>query len=171
MVIGLLDDHTCCVCDLLPLICGFDESCTIVHCITSQLTNMYPKMCSIDIFDNRQLLGWNLKGGLFDPRFGGKGAVCDRRWAHSIARPWVLSSSPIETYGLSLTVFELSGWLQKRFRPSDLETMTNTVLEATAPSSGKNCPLGHECTVAIWMLNGANKSSISHSCLYRKWRH
>ena len=55
---------------------------------------------------------------------------------------------PIDTYGLSHTVFELFGWLQKRFRPSarpsDQDTMTNTALEAIASSSGKNeiidCP-------------------------------
>ena len=31
---------------------------------------IYPKMCYIDIFVNLQPVGWNLKGGLFDPRFG-----------------------------------------------------------------------------------------------------
>ena len=32
---------------------------------------MYPKMRSIDIFDNLQLVGWNLKVGLFDPPVSG----------------------------------------------------------------------------------------------------
>ena len=53
---------------------------------------------------------------------------------------------PIDTYGLSVTVFELifelSSWLQKRFRPSvcpsDPDTMTSTALEATDSSSCKN---------------------------------
>ena len=29
-----------------------------------------------------------------------------------------------------MTLFELFSWLQKRFRPPDLDTMTNTALEA-----------------------------------------
>ena len=40
--------------------------------------------------------------------------------------------------GLSLTGFELFSWLQKRFYPPARDTMTNTALEATASSSGKN---------------------------------
>ena len=49
---------------------------------------------------------------------------------------------PIDTYGLSVTGFELFSWRQKRFRPlarpSDSDTMTYTALEATPSSSGKN---------------------------------
>ena len=45
---------------------------------------------------------------------------------------------PIDIYGLSLAVFELLSWLQKHFRTPDSDTMTNTTLEATALSSGKN---------------------------------
>ena len=45
---------------------------------------------------------------------------------------------PIETYGISLIAFELLSWLQKRFRPSEPETMTNTTSDAAASSSGKN---------------------------------
>ena len=33
---------------------------------------------------------------------------------------------PIDTCGLSLTIFELFRWLEKRFRPSDPDTVTNT---------------------------------------------
>ena len=44
---------------------------------------------------------------------------------------------PIDTYGLSLTVFELFSWLQRRFRPTP-DTMTSTAVEAIASSSGKN---------------------------------
>ena len=55
---------------------------------------------------------------------------------------------PIDTYGPSLTVFELFRWLQKHFclsaHPSDLDAMTNTTLYATASTSGKNgqVPIG-----------------------------
>ena len=42
-------------------------------------------------------------------------------------------SLPIDTYGLSVTVFELFSWLQKRFcpfaRPTDPDMMTNTALK------------------------------------------
>ena len=38
---------------------------------------------------------------------------------------------PIDTYGLSIIVFQLFSWLQKGFHPSDLDTMTNTTREAT----------------------------------------
>ena len=54
---------------------------------------------------------------------------------------------PTDTYGLSLTVFELFSWLQKRFRPADPDTMTNTALEAIASSSGKNNQLKHKQTI------------------------
>ena len=43
------------VLNLRSLIWGFDESCTIVHCIISQPTGS--KMCSVDIFVNLQLVG------------------------------------------------------------------------------------------------------------------
>ena len=42
-------------------------------------------------------------------------------------------------------LFELFSWLEKRFHPSDPDTMTNTPLEATASSSGKN----HLCWLVI----------------------
>ena len=49
----------------------------------------------------------------------------------------------IDTYGLFVTVFEVFSWLQKRFRPfarpSDPDTITDTALEATPSSGGKNC--------------------------------
>ena len=48
---------------------------------------------------------------------------------------------PIDTYGLSVTVFELLSWLQKRFRPfvrpSDPVTITNTALGATLRRAAK----------------------------------
>ena len=96
---------------------------------------MYPKMCLIDIFVDLQLVGWNLKGILFDPRFGGLGGHMGSGWAHSVAYPWFPISSP---YGLPLAGFELFGWLHLRFRPSFTYTMTNAALKANALSSGKN---------------------------------
>ena len=53
-------------------------------------------------------------------------------WPHLVARPCIPVSSPIDTYGLSLTVFSYVA------RPSDSDTMTNTALEAIVSSSGKN---------------------------------
>ena len=44
----------------------------------------------------------------------------------------------IDTHGLSLTVFELFNFPQRRFRPSDPPSMTITALEAIASSSGNN---------------------------------
>ena len=38
---------------------------------------MYPEICSMDIFVNRHPAGWNLKGRLFYPRFGGIDGVGD----------------------------------------------------------------------------------------------
>ena len=58
--------------------------------------------------------------------------------SHSVALPCVPISSPINTYGPSLTVFELFRWLQKRFHPPAPDTMANTALEAIASSNGKN---------------------------------
>ena len=57
---------------------------------------------------------------------------------------------PVDAYGLSLTVFVLFRWLQKRFarpsaRPTDPDTMTHTALESTPSSSGKN-----NCRCACW---------------------
>ena len=67
---------------------------------------MYPKMCSIGISSNLQLVGWNLKGGLFDRRFGVTG-TCGRGWANSIAHSWVPISSPLTHMVYLLPVFEL----------------------------------------------------------------
>ena len=66
---------------------------------------------------------------------------------------------PIDTYGLSVTVFELFSWLQTRFspspaRPSDPDTMRNTALEAIASSSGKYG------TNRYFFLNGSFFSGI-----------
>ena len=41
-----------------------------------------------------------------------------------------------------LPFFEIFSWPQQRFRPPDPDAMTNTALEATASSSGKNSRLG-----------------------------
>ena len=74
------------------------------------------------------------------PRFGVRG---DQGWADSIPRTLIPISSPLyDTYGLSLTVFELFSWIQKLHfrppvRPSDADTIPNTALEATASSIGK----------------------------------
>ena len=72
----------------------------------------------------------NFKEGLFDlpsPGLGGNrrdteiGGLDLRLPAHRFPLPphWHI-------YGLSLTVFELFSWPQKRFYPTDLDTMTNT---------------------------------------------
>ena len=55
MAIGPLDDHTYCARSAFTH-CGFSESCAIVHCITSQPTNV-PKWCSIGIFINLKPVG------------------------------------------------------------------------------------------------------------------
>ena len=83
------------------------------------------------IFGRRFATPW------FDGRVG-------RRCAHSVALPCILISSPMT--GLSVTVFELTSWLQKPFRPpshpptqpSDPNTITITALEAIASQSGTN---------------------------------
>ena len=55
--------------------------------------------------------------------------------AHSIARP----SVPLAIDALSISYhFVIFSWLQKSFHPSDPDTMTNTAIEATASSIGKN---------------------------------
>ena len=70
--------------------------------------------------------------------------------------PMYSYSLPIYTYGLSLTVFELFSWLDKRFRPPvrpfDPDTMNNTALEAIASSSGKDCVLAlmtFSCRISV----------------------
>ena len=70
------------VLDLRSLILGF-----------ASLHNqqMYPKMCSIDNFVNLQSVDLNLKGGLFDPRFGGYGR---REWSGN----GPFDSSPMGSY-------------------------------------------------------------------------
>ena len=59
-------------------------------------------------------------------------------WAHSVAGPCIPISSLLTHMVYLLLFFELFSWLQKRFRPSDPNTITNTALEVTASSSGKN---------------------------------
>ena len=62
--------------------------------------------------------------------------------ALSVSLPWAsISSLLIYLHGLALTVFELFGWPQEPFRPSDPDTMTNTALEVIASASGKNFTL------------------------------
>ena len=68
-VINTRRTTTLIVLDLLSLIWGFRESCAIVASFHNQ--QMYPKMCSIDTFDNLQPVGEILNGGLLDPQFGG----------------------------------------------------------------------------------------------------
>ena len=80
--------------------------------------SMYPKMCSIDIFDDLKLVGWNLKGGHFYPRFrgiGGRTGSGIGPFDNPLMGSYYL---PIDIYGLSLTVFQLFSLLQKHFRPS-----------------------------------------------------
>ena len=75
------------------------------------------------------------------------GDVSGRGMAHSIAHPWVPISSPLTH---SYRFFQLIIWLQKRFRPSDPNTMTYTALEATASSAGK-MTFSHVCAL-LWLL-------------------
>ena len=109
---------------LRSLIWGFGESCKIVHCITSLPT----KRCSNDIFVNLQPAGSNLKAGLFDSlvwQLGGRRGLGMGPFDSSpMGSYWFYT----DTYGLPLTIFDLFSWLKKRFRPPDLDTMTNTAL-------------------------------------------
>ena len=79
-------------------------------------------MCSLDIFDNLQLVGRNLKGGLFDPQVLGDKGTQDQGWTHLISHPWVPISSPLT----------LAGSKSVSARPSSQDTLTNTAPEATA---------------------------------------
>ena len=70
-------------------------------------------------------------------RFGVRGDVGVRGWAHSIARPWVpISSLLTHIVYLLPSLSHLAGPKSVSARPSDPDTMTNTALEATASSSG-----------------------------------
>ena len=72
------------------------------------------KMCSIDILDNLQPVGWNLKGRLFDPQFGRLRGTWGSGWAYLMpAHGFLLSPF----WHISPTVFELFTWLQKAFPP------------------------------------------------------
>ena len=64
---------------------------------------MCPKMCVRLTFSTASncMVGWNLKGGLFDSRVGVRGEVGDRGWTHSIARIWVNISSPLTHWRLA----------------------------------------------------------------------
>ena len=75
---------------------------------------MCPKMCSTDIFIDLQPVSWNLKGDFLTLVLEVGGT-----WASGIS-PFDSSSmgsysSPLTLYGLSITVFELLSWLQRRF--------------------------------------------------------
>ena len=93
--------------------------------------SIYPKMCSIDIFNNLQLVGWNLKGRLFDPRLEGLGGAL---WDRGILALYWHIRSICFPFGVII-------WHQKHFFPSvhtsDPFMMTNTALEAIASLSGK----------------------------------
>ena len=82
------------VLNLRSLTWGFGKS------ITSQPANV---LFSVDIFVDLRLVGRNLKG-LSAPGLGLRNGRATREYADSIALP-------IDTYGLSLAVFELLGWL------------------------------------------------------------
>ena len=73
--------------------------------VSLQCLLMCSQLCSIDILVDLQPVGWNLTGALRSPlrearRTRGSG------YDHSIVCSWVPVSSPIDTHGLSLTVFE-----------------------------------------------------------------
>ena len=56
---------------------------------------MYPKMCSNDLFVKLKPVGWNLKGGLFEPWFGEMWGLGMGPFYDSIPRQWVPVSSPL----------------------------------------------------------------------------
>ena len=88
----VIDDLTTVVVDLRSLIWGFGEP--------------------INIFVDRQPVGWNLERGVppgLEVRGGGAGK------AHSIARLWDPTSSLL-TYIVCIAVFELFDWLVQCFR-------------------------------------------------------
>ena len=94
---------------ILCSICGhsFGALAKDVRLFIASLYNqpMYAEMCSIDMFVKLQLVGRNLKGGLFQPPVWRLGADGGRIWAHLITRPWGPSSSyNTYIYGLSFTV-------------------------------------------------------------------
>ena len=65
------------------------------------------------------------KGNFSIRQFGVRETVGAQGRAYSIDHLLVPISSPLTQYGLSLTIFELFNWLQKRFRPSTRSTQYN----------------------------------------------
>ena len=57
MVIGAIDHPTHIVLDVLSLIWGFVETCTIVHCTSFHIQSMYCKMWYVEIFVDLQPVG------------------------------------------------------------------------------------------------------------------
>ena len=137
IVIGPLDDRTYGGRSAFTHL-GFGESCTIVHCITSQPANI--SWIVLYWHFRQPPTGWmKFERGTFRPPVRWRRASGMGPFDSPSTGSYLL---PIDTCGLSLTMFELFGWIQKRFRPSvrpsDGNTMTNAVLAPTASSSGKN---------------------------------
>ena len=130
---------------------GFGQSCTIVYCITSQPSNMFS---NVPYLHFRRSPTGRLKSetGTFRPlgleRLGERGG---QEWEYSIARPWVSISSRLPDWhicSISCRFPFLSysaGSKSISVHPSVLDTMTNTALEATASSSGKNWSVDQKC--------------------------
>ena len=100
MLIGPLYDHIYCAQSAFTHV-------GLVHCITSQPANVKYAQLS---FSSTLPTGWlKSERGTFQPRVW---------WASSPfgGQPMGSYLLPIDTYGLSLTGFELFNWLQKRFR-------------------------------------------------------
>ena len=108
MVIKPLDDRTLIVLDLRPPICGFGESCAIVHCITSQPANVSFLKCALLAFlsiSNR--FPAMLKVGFFRRLAWGFCEGVGRVYRHAIAGSLVPISSLL-TRMIGLTVFSYS---------------------------------------------------------------
>ena len=83
--------------------------------------------------------------------YGGHGG---RGWAHSIARTWVPVSSPL-THMVYLLPFLILSYLAgsksvSACCPYDVNTMTNTALEATASLSGNDWPV-HSLMLSLFI--------------------
>ena len=92
---------------------------------------MYSPMCSIEIFVDR-LFAWLKYVMATFSTFPDLGVKWDRRWTINPFDSPPLNSNklPIDTYGLSLTVFShLAGPITVSVRPSDPDTMTMTATE------------------------------------------
>ena len=145
---------------LRSLIWGFRKSCTIVHSITSQQA-MRSEICCLDISLNFHRFGCNVKGD-----FSTAPLVLEARGGRCRLRKGLFDSTsmgsyerPIDTYILSLTVFELLSWLVKHFCPSASPTDPDTVTVNTR--SVKNYWSGGKNQKAFFLLQSSTTDGQS----------